>query len=185
MKETRYDLVPFFIVVFFLIMVILMPRKAASEPILEDAKEEESYYIECGLSKEEQDFLYELCQEKGVDFTLALAIIWQESNFDASIVSETDDWGLMQINSINHSYYEEYFGITDFLDPYQNMTVGVDILSKCLNEFDKPFAIMAYNRGISGTYALIDEGIYTISYVEEVLEKEQILIEMSQEKSAS
>lgn len=102
---------------------------------------------------------------------LVLAVIEQESSFRPGVVSG-DDYGLMQINKINHDWLNEKYGITNFLDPYQNAFCGITMLSEYYHKYQNVNkALMAYNIGEFGARALWEDGVFTTSYTEKVKEK--------------
>ena len=110
-------------------------------------------------------------ETENVPMGLVIAMIDKESTFRASVVSATDDYGLMQINVINHEWLSEQYGITDFLDPYQNVFCGIKILSGHLENYDGDLsrALMAYNMGAGGARRLWNQGIYSTSYTTYIL----------------
>lgn len=59
------------------------------------------------LSYELQDVMQDCCDEYEVPYALALAMAEVESHFDPDAVSSTGDYGLMQINKINHEWLRE------------------------------------------------------------------------------
>ena len=130
------------------------------------------------LSLELQQYTYNMCVEYGIadEYELVLAVMWQESNFVDNTISETDDYGLMQINSSNHAWLSELLGITDFLDAKQNIYAGVSMLAKLLNKYDTQEALMAYNMGEGGAQSFWDTGIYTSNYSRSVAEKREQLV---------
>ena len=98
-----------------------------------------------------QEFTYDLCWRHKIDFTLIMAMIKVESNFKPDAISETDDYGLMQINKINHPRLVAKFGITDFLDPHANIVAGTSIVKELFNKYHTPEKVlMAYNMGEAG-----------------------------------
>ena len=126
-------------------------------------------YYDCPLSYELQDYIRELCEDNGVPMELVIAMIEVESSFRADVVSGTNDYGLMQINTVNHGWLSEEYGITDFLDPYQNVFCGITILAQHYNRFeDIDKALMAYNLGAAGAKRLWDKGIYETSYTQKI-----------------
>lgn len=96
--------------------------------------------LECALSEELQEFTFYLCKAYYIDFDFAMAIMFTESSFRPSVVSGTNDYGLMQINEINHEWLSEELGITDFSEPYQNIRAGLYILRKLFEKYDEPAA---------------------------------------------
>lgn len=122
------------------------------------------------LSPELQEVMQAKCEEYGVPYALALAVADQETRFDPDAVSNTDDYGLMQINTINFEWLRER-GI-DPLTYEGNIEAGVLILSKAINRYgDYGLALMAYNCGDTGAKRLWDAGTYSTQYSREVLER--------------
>ena len=72
-----------------------------------------------------QEYVYWMADAYEVDFTFLMALIRNESNFQADVISTTNDYGLMQINQKNHEWLSNAVGVTDFLDPYQNIQAGM------------------------------------------------------------
>ncbi len=124
------------------------------------------------LSEQIQRYIYRLCDDYEIPVSLVLAIIEQESNFDIEAVSDTDDYGLMQINKCNHGWLRKQ-GVTDVLDPYQNVRGGIIILSQCYNG-NMSKALMQYNLGAGGASELWDEGVYSTYYSRLVLSTKEV-----------
>ena len=130
------------------------------------------------LDEELQRFTYEMCEEYGIReyYELMLAIMWKESTFCATTISETNDYGLMQINKCNHDGLREALGTTDFLDPEQNIRAGVYMMSKYLHKLSKSESLMAYNLGLSGAKRRWAAGTYTTEYSRNVLAKLELVL---------
>ena len=121
-----------------------------------------------------QEFIYYISTGYNLDFTLIMAVIQHESSFNSSVISRTNDYGLMQINKINHEYITETLGITDFTDPYQNVRGGVFILRKLFERYeDTDMVLMAYNMGEDGAKRLWDQEIYETNYTTSILNIQQ------------
>lgn len=134
--------------------------------------------LQCDMPYNEQEFLFYLCSGYNIDFCLAMAVIQTESQFDAGAVSATNDYGLMQINEINHKWLTETLGITDYLDPYQNIRAGMFILRKLFERYqDTELVLMAYKMGENGALRLWDKGIFTTGYTQDVLSNQQRFID--------
>lgn len=119
-----------------------------------------------------QDFIYCLSYGYDIDFSLVMAVIQQESSFRADTISDSKDYGLMQINKVNHSWLTEKLGVTDFLDPYQNTRSGIFILRKLFEKYeDTEKVLMAYNLGETGAARLWKKGIYETAYSNKVMEQ--------------
>ena len=122
-----------------------------------------------GLSADLQVYTYTMCRKYDIVdyYPTFLAQMWHESRFDADVISKTNDYGLMQINKINHENLREVLGITDFLDAKQNIEAGAYTMSNLLHKYgDVNTALLCYNRGERGAKLLIErnKNIYTTNY---------------------
>ena len=122
------------------------------------------------MEVEYQGFLYLMAKKYDLDFYLLVALIETESDFQADLISETNDYGLMQINKMNHEWLSKELDITDFLDPYQNMKAGCYVLSKLMDSCDGNVtkALMSYNMGYEEADTLWKNGIYSTKYSDKV-----------------
>ena len=86
------------------------------------------------------------------DWRLLAAVIWQESRFAINSSSSRGATGLMQVMPGT----AEYYGITDLLDPEQNIIAGTRHLARIQDNFDGDefsdeeminFTLAAYNAG--------------------------------------
>ena len=118
----------------------------------------------------------EQAERQGVPFEIALAVIERESSYQPDAVSDTGDFGLMQINICNHRWLYEELGITDVMDPEQNIEAGLYILGRAFQKYDDPDkALMAYNMGDSGMKAAWSKGQHSSKYSRAVIETAQAL----------
>lgn len=151
---------------------VSIPDKIVSvvHPVTEPTEPPVQYY-DVPLSEDLQDYIRTLCKENDVPMSLIIAMIEVESSFRSNVISGTSDYGLMQINKINHEWLTEEYGITDFLDPYQNVFCGITIIAGHLEKTDGDIALalMRYNCGATGAKRLWDKGIYSTSYTEKIL----------------
>lgn len=132
---------------------------------------EDTLFVPLGvpLDSDVQEFIYYLSKGYNMDFTFVMAIIQQESGYRPDAVSNTDDYGLMQINKVNHGYITDEIGVTNYLDPYENVRAGMFILRKLFEKYETPEKVlMAYNLGESGAKALWDKGIFETNYSKSV-----------------
>lgn len=126
-------------------------------------------YYDVPLSYEIQDYISELCQIYKVPARVIYAIIKVESNFNANLISKTDDYGLMQINKCNHQWLREQYEIEDFLNTYDNIKSGIIIFSSHYQKY--PYlsrALMAYNMGAYGAKRAWDKGISSTRYTNKI-----------------
>lgn len=130
--------------------------------------------LDVAMNEEQQEFLFYLCAGYNLDFTLVMALIEHESSYRADIVSKSNDYGLMQINTINHDWLTETIGVTDYTDPYQNMRAGCFILRKLFEKYqDADMVLMAYNMGETGASRLWEKGVFSTDYTESILNIQQ------------
>lgn len=142
---------------------------------VEDSETIEKYY-DVPISEDLQSYIFSLCEESGIDPTIIISMIKAESNFDSSAIGDNgNSKGLMQIQSRWHQNRMDRLGCTDLLDPYQNVTVGVDLLSELIDKGNGvEWALMAYNGGIK--YANDNAASGTVSkYVSKVMDYVKII----------
>lgn len=132
---------------------------------------EEVTYYDVPLSHSLQRFIYEVCADEDVPVSLVIAMIDKESEFNPEAVSDTGDYGLMQINTVNHEALEEQYRSADMLNPYQNVFCGVKVISSYLKTYENDYnkALMAYNMGNYGASRAWENGIESTSYTEDIL----------------
>ena len=114
------------------------PEVVAFDPVREDIP----------LDADTQRLLYRACDEVGVPYELALAVIWRESRFQNIVGDNGDSAGYMQVQPRWHSERMERLGVFDLGDPYGNFLVGCDYLAELIGK-DRgiEWALMAYNGG--------------------------------------
>lgn len=130
-------------------------------------------YYDVPLSQSLQRFMYEVCADEDVPVSLIIAMIDKESQFNPEVVSDTGDYGLMQINTVNHEALEEQYRAADMLNPYQNVFCGIKVISSYLKTYENDYnkALMAYNMGNYGASRAWENGIEFTSYTENILSR--------------
>ncbi len=128
-----------------------------------------------------QLYLNKKCIEYNVEYELALAIIYVESRYIYDIVGYNHngsyDSGLFQINSVNRFHLFHYVGISNLLDPYQNIEAGLYYLQKIFSESDNEhLALMKYNMGVVQANKLVQQGIKSTVYSNMVINKRNKLL---------
>ncbi|MFF2532369.1 transglycosylase SLT domain-containing protein [Brevibacillus sp. NPDC058079] len=126
------------------------------------------------MPKKHQEYLYKLCQERGLNYKIALAVIKHESGFDPNEISETDDYGYFQVNIINHEDLASQLNTPNKpLDPIINLNWGTSKLSYLYSYWKErgvsgdqldTYVWSSYNRGIKG---FKDNGV-AVKYVKSV-----------------
>lgn len=127
--------------------------------------------LNCALSDELQEFTYYMCQAYYIDFDFTMALMFSESSFNASAVSQDGhDFGLMQIRDCNNDWLKEELGVTDMLNPYENIRAGLYILRGLFEKYDDSSkVVMAYKMGEYGASVLWDKGVYETTASQRVL----------------
>ena len=136
-------------------------------------------YYNVPLSDDLQDHIALLCEKHHIDPAIVTAMIYRESTYRASVMGDGGkSYGLMQVQKRWHGERMDRLSVDDLLDPFQNVTVGIDILSDLIDSYDGNVekALVAYNMGASGAYKnLFSKGIYSSKYSRAVLSKAEEL----------
>ena len=131
--------------------VVVVEAVPAPSPIeIETDEEPTAVRDDIPLDEETQLLLYKACDETGIQYELALAVVWKETNFRNITGDNGASSGYMQVQSRWHTGRMERLGVTDLADPYGNFLVGCDYLAELLGK-DRglEWALMAYNGGPS------------------------------------
>lgn len=128
------------------------------EVIMEPVK-----YFDVPLSTDLQDHIFSVCEKRNIDPAIIVAMIERESDYRPSTIGDGgNSLGLMQIQPKWHQERANQLGCSNLMDPYQNITVGVDLFSdllKCRNSVE--WALMAYNGGPSYANNKARNGVIT------------------------
>lgn len=155
------------------IQITTAPTKA---PEPEPESEVRIYNIP--LDEELQEHTFYLCKENDLDYEMVLAMMDQESDYREKVISKTNDYGIMQINQVNHEWLEEELGIDDFLDAEQNILAGIRILAELTEKYEDPHRVlMAYNCGETGAKRLWKQGKTTSEYSRSIMARAEELRE--------
>lgn len=130
------------------------PTPEADKPIVEPEAdpmpEAETVMLwDVPLEEDLQLFIIQSCEEHHIDPAIVIAVIERESSYRASVIGDNGQaFGLMQVQPKWHHDRMDKHGANDLLDPYQNVTVGMDYLFELLDEGKGlEWALAAYNQG--------------------------------------
>ena len=106
-----------------------------------------------------KEYTSRVCDEYGVDYSLARGVIYNESRFKSGLThmnsNGTIDYGLMQVNEVNFKYLNKALGITSMnqlLDDRVGIRCGVHLLAYHKNATgNDSAALLRYQVG-EGTY---------------------------------
>jgi soluble lytic murein transglycosylase-like protein len=129
-------------------------------------------YYDVPLSHDVQNIIFSECSAKKVPTDLVVALIAVESNYRSNCISQTHDYGLMQINVCHMDSLSKQLKITNLLDEKQNIKAGVHMLSWIVDKYkDINKVLMVYNCGESGAKKLWKQGVYSTDYTRKVMAK--------------
>lgn len=128
--------------------------------------------LDVPMTEEDQKEIFDICNDYKIAYTLVMAMIEHESDFDASARSKTGDSGLMQINDCNSARLAE-MGFKDLFDTRENVEAGVYMLRELFDKYGEAEAVlMCYNMGETGAAELWDAGIFSSTYSSEIMARE-------------
>lgn len=126
------------------------------------------------LNESLQVYIIDQAAAHGIDPAVIFGIIGKESQFKADALGDNGkSFGLMQIQARFHEERMERLECCDMLDPYQNVTVGIDFFAELLDKYDgnTEKALIAYNCGVAGANrSYFSKGIYSNKYSQAVME---------------
>ena len=87
------------------------------------------------LTEDLQKYIFEIAEDYRISPYIIIAMVEKEStNNPNSIGDNGKSFGLMQVMKKYHLERMERLGVTDLLDPYQNILVGIDYLRRIISE---------------------------------------------------
>ena len=141
--------------------------------VVEPEPEPEIDIYPVDLDADLQRYIIETCKEYQINPSIVIAMCFYESSFNADAVGDNGEgMGLMGINPRWCWPEMEKLNCPDMRDPYQNVTVGIDILAQKLAKYDgnPEMALMSYNAGDAGAHRLwFDKGIYSTTYSSNIM----------------
>lgn len=125
------------------------------------------------LDADLQRYIIETCEEYTINPSIIIAMCFYESSFNIDAIGDNGEgMGLMGINPRWCWPEMEKLNCPDMRDPYQNVTVGIDIFAQKLAKYDwnTEMALMAYNAGDAGAHRLwFNKGIYSTTYSSNIM----------------
>ncbi len=142
-----------------------------AEPEPEPEPEIDIYPV--NLDADLQRYIIETCEEYMINPSIIIAMCFYESSLNADAIGDNGEcMGLMGISPRWCWPEMEKLNRPDMRDPYQNVTVGIDIFAKKLAKYDgnTEMALMSYNAGDAGAHRLwFDKGIYSTTYSSKIM----------------
>lgn len=130
------------------------------------------YYYDIELEDSKQDYVFKLCSEYDLPCELVFAVMGVESSYMDSRISSNGDYGIMQINSINHAWLSEKLGVDDFLDYEQNVLCGVYMLADYYHRYvDFNKIAMCYRYGENAAKEMWERGITETDYTRQIVRR--------------
>lgn len=127
------------------------PSFPIEEEIVVEVVEPDYYRDDIDFDYDLQDLLWDACEQTGLEYELALAVIHQETRFQNVMGDNGNSYGYMQIQPRWHYARMEKWNVTDLNDPFSNFIVGCDLLSELTKKYGIEGGLTAYNTGKSGT----------------------------------
>ena len=122
-----------------------------------------------------QQFTYIICQQNGIDYALALAIMEVESGYKWDAYCSEGSQGYMQVNVKWHEDRMNRLNVDNVENPYFNVMVAVDYLAELQGRFDTEAEVLtAYNYGVTGAYKHVwNKGLTETEYSKAVQQAKQ------------
>jgi len=150
-----------------------IPESSAVSSVAPESEEPTLWNVP--LDEDVQLAVIESCEKHDIDPAVVFAIIYHESRFQPEVMGDQGrSYGLMQIQQKFHLDRMERLGVTDLLDPVQNVVVGIDILAELADMYDGNIskALVAYQNGPTGAERnFFSDGVYENAFSRFVFEK--------------
>lgn len=107
-------------------------------------------YNSIPLSARFQSYIDEKCKSYGLSTNVVMGVLKKESSFKTQTMGDRGEaYGLMQVQKKWHRARMNKVGATDLLNPYDNVSVGIDYLAELYKANNKNWhkTLMAYNGG--------------------------------------
>lgn len=96
-----------------------------------------------------KDYIKVECKKRGLDYRVVYAVIEVESRWQADLVGDQgESFGLGQVQPKWHSDRMAKLGVTDLLNPYDNVLVMIDLLDELYDKYGNyENTLSVYNSG--------------------------------------
>ena len=146
-------------------VIIPVPETSSqveTESTIETEPADDYIFYDIPLDLDTQKEILKICSEYGFSYELILGMISVESSFRPKVVGDTGrTFGLMQIQPRWWSETMEREGVTDLLDPLQNVRCGCAILRELKDKYGTEYrALQAFNTGRPDTKNGYAERVY-------------------------
>ena len=136
--------------------------RVETDPTIETDPEDDYIFYDVPFDLDTQKEIIKICSEYGFSYELILGMISVESSFRLGVIGDGgNSFGLMQIQPRWWSAVMEREGVTNLLDPLQNIRCGCAILRELKDKYDTEYrALQAYNTGRPNTNNGYAEKVY-------------------------
>lgn len=137
------------------------------EEVVQEPQKTLFYRDNIPLSKNLQNYIYELCLEYNIDYSIVFSLIYYESRFDIDAHNKSSNCrGLMQLS-------QKYYGKNcNLFDPYTNVKKGIALLASHYEDYNNYHkALMCYNIGGGAASSLFKKGVTKSTYSKNVIKK--------------
>lgn len=128
------------------------------------------------LPEDIEQYTIDVSNAYGVPPEIVFSVMWQESRYTIDIMGDGGKaYGLMQIRPEWHQDRMARLNCNNLLDPYQNILVGVDLISELYRTYgDINLALTYYRHGTingDGGYAALVNNVsnYVLGYTNEIV----------------
>lgn len=127
------------------------------------------------LPEDMQEYLYDECKDRHIEYSIALAIIERESGYNPKCSGDNgNSKGYMQVYQKWHEEEMAEENVKDLFDPQGNIRVGLHILQDLYEKYGSSgdsCVLMVYNMGDSTAKGFWEKGIYSTEYTREILNR--------------
>lgn len=144
------------------------------EPAMAELVTEPAFLIaECTLPEDTQRAIREICDARGVPYSLIMSMAMTESEFNPAAKGDGGkSKGLLQIQTRFYPEEVAATSLTDIFDPLQNAALATEIIARRLEWYgDTHKALMAYNMGDPSAKKAWKNGRTSSAYSREIVER--------------